>query len=737
MAYLDQVSYGGTLYDVNDTKGRAMIAPKEESSTASAAHAAGTYFTYNDLLYRATADIAADGTITPNTNCIAVTVGKETSELKSALNTQEGATDAIQRVMLDTPQYVPVPLKWVSGGATKYGIVADNPSLSRLDLPISNNKSDKIKIRIASGHRYIMINQIAPQYGQDYNVAPRHDWPAVAETDTETEYTVSPNNYFAICFEGTPADAALYCQAYRYAEIKNVVKSFNGQTGDVSLTVNGQSGAVVITPANIGALPESFAATVFDQEQVTPKNLFNPNAAGVLNGYYLKTNGSPQALDGWNTTDYIDVRTLSSIVASVWNANDTYFSFGKLNYLHTYNAQKEHIRQVWTASRNGVYTVEEGVAFIRFCWQPGNELANDRKLMVESGTEHSAEYEAWFAPYDETTLKPEAIGDGSVAEEKLSLEVQQKINDLQQDTEELQQKVDGLIPEETAAISCWGDSLTYGVNSNVPTSPNIGEVTYPSRLATLTGLPAANIGMPGANSDDISGLQGGMPIYLDPFTLPADTSAVQVTLRDANGDSNYIGLLHWTPRKGWPNPLFNMDLEWKIGELPVHMTYSGGVMKVRRLEAADSPIEFSRPARIEPVQDYAKTQIQIFFVGTNDAPDTQAKAERLCRIIQNMVAYYGGSRYLVIGMTKKEYADASNAILAFTFGRHYVDVKDYMIRYGLSDNNLTPTEQDTTDINNGIIPVSLRSDYVHFNDAGYTALANCIYQHGQMMGYWT
>jgi hypothetical protein len=86
MAYLDKVSLGGTTYDVNDTKGRAMIAPKEETSTASAAHAAGSYFTYNDLLYRATADIASGGTITPNTNCVAVTVGGDVSDLKSAFD---------------------------------------------------------------------------------------------------------------------------------------------------------------------------------------------------------------------------------------------------------------------------------------------------------------------------------------------------------------------------------------------------------------------------------------------------------------------------------------------------------------------------------------------------------------------------------------------------------------------------------------------------------------------------
>ena len=111
MAYLDQVSYGGTLYDVNDTKGRAMIAPKEESSTASSAHAAGTYFTYNDLLYRATADIAVGGTITPNTNCVAVTVGGETSELKSATTD----LDALQT--LDT--YIPdcnVVIGGITGG---------------------------------------------------------------------------------------------------------------------------------------------------------------------------------------------------------------------------------------------------------------------------------------------------------------------------------------------------------------------------------------------------------------------------------------------------------------------------------------------------------------------------------------------------------------------------------------------------------------------------------------------
>ena len=94
MAYLDKVSLGGTLYDVTDTKGRAMIAPKEETSTAFAAHAAGEYFIYNGTLYKATEGINVGDTITPGTNCESATVGEEISGLQSAVAVLEPAADS-------------------------------------------------------------------------------------------------------------------------------------------------------------------------------------------------------------------------------------------------------------------------------------------------------------------------------------------------------------------------------------------------------------------------------------------------------------------------------------------------------------------------------------------------------------------------------------------------------------------------------------------------------------------
>lgn len=76
------------------TNAQKMIAaPEEATSTASAAHAAGTYFRYNSKLYKATQDIALGGTITPNTNCVEDTVcaeltaqSEQIGELKTAFD---------------------------------------------------------------------------------------------------------------------------------------------------------------------------------------------------------------------------------------------------------------------------------------------------------------------------------------------------------------------------------------------------------------------------------------------------------------------------------------------------------------------------------------------------------------------------------------------------------------------------------------------------------------------------
>ena len=91
---MQQASGGNiTHHLLKDKAGRDAVAPTEASSTASAAYATGSYFFYNGVLYQATADIASGGTITPNTNCKAVTVGGQLGELKSAIKPFAGIVE--------------------------------------------------------------------------------------------------------------------------------------------------------------------------------------------------------------------------------------------------------------------------------------------------------------------------------------------------------------------------------------------------------------------------------------------------------------------------------------------------------------------------------------------------------------------------------------------------------------------------------------------------------------------
>ena len=81
------------IYEAMQSGGSAtgMIEQAVESSATSAhAYAVGEHFIYNDSLYRATAAIAVGDTITPGTNCAAVTV---TEELEGKKNVQTAVSD--------------------------------------------------------------------------------------------------------------------------------------------------------------------------------------------------------------------------------------------------------------------------------------------------------------------------------------------------------------------------------------------------------------------------------------------------------------------------------------------------------------------------------------------------------------------------------------------------------------------------------------------------------------------
>ena len=76
------------------------------------------------------------------------------------------------------------------------------------------------------------------------------------------------------------------------------------------------------------------------------------------------------------------------------------------------------------------------------------------------------------------------------------------------------------------------------------------------------------------------------------------------------------------------------------------------------------------------------------------------------------------------------------AALREAFGEHFINMRQYLIKNGLSDVNLTADENDLCDQTCGRISKKLRFDWTHFNAYGYYSKANGIYQKGVELGYW-
>ena len=68
------------------------------------------------------------------------------------------------------------------------------------------------------------------------------------------------------------------------------------------------------------------------------------------------------------------------------------------------------------------------------------------------------------------------------------------------------------------------------------------------------------------------------------------------------------------------------------------------------------------------------------------------------------------------------------------FGSRYISLHDSIVKYGLSYNNITPTSDDTANINAGKIPPSLLKDDVHFNEYGQKYVAHLVQERLKTFG---
>lgn len=245
-----------------------------------------------------------------------------------------------------------------------------------------------------------------------------------------------------------------------------------------------------------------------------------------------------------------------------------------------------------------------------------------------------------------------------------------------------------LAPNDNQAsveVVCWGDSLTagYGAGEAVIATENppydASGQSYPDILHHFTGLPTYNFGVVGATSKEIAAMQGGLVVRDDPSFSPLLSEQVVLQGRMHRGDI-----------------------------LVIEMGSNGGWSSYDELIA-----------QYRGMLSYARCE-QYIILGDTDDPGTSLGDP--------------DQKPFEEGVTPGE--TAWEAALREAFGDHFINMRAYLIEYGLSLVGLTPTEKDMELLSHGCVPEQLRSDWTHLNSYGYYVQARAVYDRGVALGYW-
>ena len=266
----------------------------------------------------------------------------------------------------------------------------------------------------------------------------------------------------------------------------------------------------------------------------------------------------------------------------------------------------------------------------------------------------------------------------------------------------------------TTDLCFWGNSLTAGAGGS--------GTTYPNVCASELGITSfKNCGVGGENANTIACRQGGDSLILKPgnvneYSLSelTDIYGTQCNpLRQGSG-SNSV------------NPIYINGVKCTLSISQTSTTDPNAKYTITGYNdklLAETPVKFAGCD--------IKSKITVIFVGQNGP----SLAERLS-IIDSMISKIN-DKYIVMGLSSGSSASRADeeAQMLSKYGVHYFNTRNMLSKYGMSIMNLTPTTSDVNEMSKGEVPSSLRSDSIHLNANGYTALGKMLAQKIRACGY--
>ena len=266
----------------------------------------------------------------------------------------------------------------------------------------------------------------------------------------------------------------------------------------------------------------------------------------------------------------------------------------------------------------------------------------------------------------------------------------------------------------TTDLCFWGDSLTAGSGGS--------GTTYPSVCASELGITSfKNCGVGGETANTIACRQGGNSLILKAGTV----STYSLTeLTDIYGTS--CNPLRQGSGSNTVNPIYINGVKCNLS---ISQTSTTDPNAKYTITGYNEPLLADTPVKFSGCDITAK--ITVIFVGQNGP----YLAERLS-IIDSMISKIN-DKYIVMGLSSGSATSRSDeeSQMLSKYGVHYFNTRNMLSKYGMAIMNLTPTTSDANEMEKGEVPSSLRSDSVHLNANGYTALGKMLAQKIRACGY--
>lgn len=325
---------------------------------------------------------------------------------------------------------------------------------------------------------------------------------------------------------------------------------------------------------------------------------------------------------------------------------------------------------------------------------------------------------------------------------------------------------------DIGAVICWGDSLTDGTGAGTskPSSETNSDCSWPAVLGRLIrdGHAVVNAGVGGETSWMIAARQGGASIYCLPTTIPATTDKTRIYIKGEEQDYFYKNSA-WTYLEG--NLSYNIGTGTKSMVNPVTIAGIEGTLTSETItegtpdadtgetvqtqvrayyftrSKAGEAVTFGTPkAIITNAYRTMRNYIPVIWMGQNDAPlhdgsyITQGDAINRAKQMLSIVPH---DKYIIMDLPSGSNENGANRAQNFAnaFGSHYINIRKFIADFGVDyanslGANITPSDSDTSSINNGSIPSCLRTDGVHGNYWYYQIVAKAVYDKGVDLGYW-